>query len=271
MYANLIEYKLLIITIASSYNFDYLQKRIYTHANISDDLIPNKHDKTECYCRVSSLVKAFIFLAVILAATVGLVIFFLNSNNSTRDIVKDTVKDVADTNIDNISPTIPEPRIEVSENLRFNEGETSKTDNINKPELTIKSSNIRDPKKHGNQVNEKKQSETTNDNSVQEQYEKVLDGFDDGEYTFDVKTLLEPSGTVSKDNEMNKKLVINHESDRSTADPTDFTVEPSTPSTEPEAVNVSESEVTMTSTISTTGNVNSVHSNTIKLKIYDQE
>ena len=172
----------------------------FSSLNTMDDLIPDKRDRTECYCRISSLVKAFIFLGIILGATVGLVIFFLNSNNtSSKDLLKDTNSDVTNV-VDNISPTfLPEPRVKTSENSKINEvnsvSSRKTVKQTQKPNITIKSSRNNN-KTHSGKV-EISEVDIDGDiksdkDTIKSEYEKVLSGFgDDGEFNLSVESFLD--------------------------------------------------------------------------------
>ena len=155
----------------------------HSSLNTTDDLIPNKRDGAECTCRVSTLVKAFIFLGIILAATVGLIIFFLNNNN--RELLKDNISEVTTTNLNHISPSNVASSIDTSENFIANDGEVSNTVTSGKPKLPIKSSKTSDNTRTGSHhdVN------TNTTDNVQAEFEKVWHGFDDDDFKFDVDSV----------------------------------------------------------------------------------
>ena len=135
----------------------------YSSLTTVDDLLPGK-DSTECYCRISSLVKAFVFLGILLGATVGLVIFFLagsGPNTATTQTNRDLFSQQR-----NYS--------ESSENFLGAEGEL-----INNRNTTPTTQSPHLP--------------TTNQldhQNIRDEYQKVLNGFEDGEYNLDVKKLL---------------------------------------------------------------------------------
>ena len=143
----------------------------YSSLNTVDDLLPGK-DSTECYCRISSLVKAFVFLGILLGATVGLVIFFLagsGPNTETRGTTVTTATDTTTaannynlTNRDHFSQQ--RKYSESSENFLGDEGE----------------------------LNNRNMTSTTESphQNIRDEYHKVLNGFEDGEYNLDVKELL---------------------------------------------------------------------------------
>ena len=166
----------------------------FSSLNTVDDLLPNKRHRSSCECRISSLIKAFIILGIVLGATVGLIIFFLKPHPYS-EIFKDTKSDANITNVDNISPTKPEPRIDGSENFRQNEGEASKpVMRPHRPDTQdIKSSNNSDqkPRKMHAEQEEESETESEKDSSMRSQYEKVLGGFDDGEFSLSVEDFLE--------------------------------------------------------------------------------
>lgn len=149
----------------------------YSSLNTMDDLMSNKGQSIsahhfsdqsvfsgdECYCRISSLVKAFIFLGIILGATVGVVIFFLNNNTSEP---LDLRKELADKTADNSSHhhSVPaSPRITQSQsdnNLGISTITKVTSDQI------IKSSKTDDNVK----------------SDIRKVYDNVLNGFDDGQF-----------------------------------------------------------------------------------------
>ena len=133
----------------------------YSSLNTVDDLLPGK-DRTECYCRISSLVKAFVFLGILLGATVGLVIFFLAGAGPDTEMLETTTNNYNLTNRDHFSPQ--RKHSESSENFQGAEGE------LNNRNIT---STTESP--HQN---------------IRDEYHKVLNGFEDGEYNLDVKELL---------------------------------------------------------------------------------
>ena len=135
----------------------------------------------ECYCRISSLVKAFIFLVILLGASVGIVIFFLNNNSDAPDSRKELHEDV-DKSLDNNIVLSSAPRIEQSENVK---------NIVNRNNTFTKSSN----------------SAKTPSDSIKSVYDQVLDSFEDGELTLradnivelEKKTLETDSVTVKND------------------------------------------------------------------------
>ena len=135
----------------------------------------------ECYCRISSLVKAFIFLVILLGASVGIVIFFLNNNSDAPDSRKELHEDV-DNTLDNNIVLSSAPRIEQSENVK---------NIVNRNNTFTKSSN----------------SAKTPSDSIKSVYDQVLDSFEDGELTLradnivelEKKTLETDSVTVKND------------------------------------------------------------------------
>ena len=161
----------------------------FSSLNTVDDLLPNKRRRSSCECRISSLIKAFIILGIVLGATVGLIIFFLKPHPYS-EIFKDTKSDANITNVDNNSPTSPEPRIDGSENLRANEGEVSRP--VTRPQgpdtPAIKSSSNSDQKPSGKMDKHEEESETESEKDpMRSQYEKVLGGFEDGEFSLSVE------------------------------------------------------------------------------------
>ena len=134
----------------------------YSSLNTVDDLLPGK-DRTECYCRISSLVKAFVFLGILLGATVGLVIFFLAGAGPDTGMVETATDNYNLTNRDHFSQQ--RKYSESSENIVGAEGELNNR-NITTTTPESEHQNIRD------------------------EYQKVLHGFEDGEYNLDVKELL---------------------------------------------------------------------------------
>ena len=100
------------------------------------------------------------------------------------------------TNVDNNSAAKPELRIaDGSENFRLNEGEASKpVMRPHRPDTPdIKSSNNSDQKPgkmHEEHEEEESESEKE-ESSMRTQYEKVLGGFDDGEFSLSVEDFLE--------------------------------------------------------------------------------
>ena len=138
----------------------------YSSLNTVDDLLPGK-DRTECYCRISSLVKAFVFLGILLGATVGLVIFFLAGAGPDTGMLESSGGTATDnynlTNSDHFSQQ--RKYSESSENILGAEGELN---NRNITTTTPES---------GHQ-------------NIRDEYQKVLHGFEDGEYNLDVKELL---------------------------------------------------------------------------------
>ena len=92
----------------------------YSSLTTMEDLLPGKMDRTECYCRISSLVKAFVFLGILLGATVGLVIFFLN-NPGQEGLKANTTNNFNVTNGDHFSKLLKNS--ESSENFLGDEGE----------------------------------------------------------------------------------------------------------------------------------------------------
>ena len=165
----------------------------FSSMNTVDDLLPSKSRRSACECRISSLIKAFIILGIVLGATVGLIIFFLKPHPYS-EIFKDT-SDANITNVDNNSPAKPEPRIDGSENFRQNEGDTSKpVTRPHRPDTQdIKSSNNSDqkPGKMHEEQEEESETESEMDSSMRSQYEKVLGGFEDGEFSLSVEDFLE--------------------------------------------------------------------------------
>ena len=168
----------------------------FSSLNTVDDLLPTKRNRSSCECRISSLVKAFILLSIVLGATVGLIIFFLKPHPYS-EIFKDTKSDANITNVDNNSSAKPELRIaDGSENFRLNEGEASKP--VMRPHRPdIKSSNNSDQKpRKMHEEHEEEESESDKDSSMRTQYEKVLGGFDDGEFSLSVEDFLEETKGV---------------------------------------------------------------------------
>ena len=134
----------------------------YSSLNTVDDLLPGK-DRTECYCRISSLVKAFVFLGILLGATVGLVIFFMAGSGPDTEMVETTTTNNYNlTDRDHFSQQ--RKYSESSENFLGDEGE----------------------------LNNRNMTSTTESphQNIRDQYHKVLHGFEDGEYNLDVKELL---------------------------------------------------------------------------------
>ena len=174
----------------------------YSSLNTVDDLLPES-DKTECYCRISSLVKAFVFLGILLGATVGLVIFFLAGsapNTETLGTLGTTAnKNYNLTNRDHFSQQ--RKYSESSENFLGAEGELN---NRNKT-LTTQSP-------HAPTTTQADQQ------NIRDEYQKVLNGFDDGEYNLDVKELL---GEISGDSNRTTKPE-DASSDQSGNDPPPF-------------------------------------------------
>ena len=166
----------------------------FSSLNTVDDLLPSKRHRSSCEWRISSLIKAFIILGIVLGATVGLIIFFLKPHPYS-EIFKDTKSDANITNVDNNSPAKPEPRIDGSENFRLNEGEASKpVMRPHRPDTkNIKSSNNSDqkPGKMHEEQEEESETESEKESSMRSQYEKVLGGFDDGEFSLSVEDFLE--------------------------------------------------------------------------------
>ena len=77
-----------------------------TSVATSSSLLPSQ-DKSECYCRLSSLVKGTIFLLILLGATCGLVLWFLNHNSAAQEIFKDTPPNVASDVKGNVNAKVP--------------------------------------------------------------------------------------------------------------------------------------------------------------------
>ena len=147
----------------------------YSSLTTMEDLLPGKMDRTECYCRISSLVKAFVFLGILLGATVGLVIFFLN-NPGQEGLKANTTNNFNVTNGDHFSKLLKNS--ESSENFLGDEGEVDNRKIPTSPNTvtTTRSSDTSDA------------SEVPN-HDIRQEYEKVLNGFEDGEYNLDVKEL----------------------------------------------------------------------------------
>ena len=143
----------------------------YSSLNTVDDLLPGK-DRTQCYCRVSSLLKAFVFLGILLGATVGLVIFFLAGSSSPNT-------ETLQTDRDHFSQQ--RNYSESSENFLGAEGELN--NNRNKTPTT--------PSPHSPTSTE------LDHQNIRDEYQKVLNGFEDGEYNLDVKELLGEISTAS--------------------------------------------------------------------------
>ena len=133
-------------------------------------------DKTECYCRISSLVKAFVFLGILLGASVGLVIFFLNGPNK-EILATNTTNNSNVTSNDQFSELLRNS--ESSENFLGDEGEVDNRKIPTSPNTaptTTRSSDTSDA------------SELPH-HDIRQEYEKVLNGFEDGEYNLDVNEL----------------------------------------------------------------------------------
>ena len=148
----------------------------YSSLTTMEDLLPGKMDRTECYCRISSLVKAFVFLGILLGATVGLVIFFLN-NPGQEGLKANTTNNFNVTNGDHFSKLLKNS--ESSENFLGDEGEVDNRKIPTSPNTaptTTRSSDTSDA------------SELPH-HDIRQEYEKVLNGFEDGEYNLDVKEL----------------------------------------------------------------------------------
>ena len=151
----------------------------YSSLNTVDDLLPGP-DSTECYCRISSLVKAFVFLGILLGATVGLVIFFLaGSGPNTETLETSPANNSNLTNRDHFSQQ--RNYSESSENFLGAEGELN--NNRNKTPTT--------PSPHSPTSTE------VDHQNIRDEYQKVLNGFEDGEYNLDVKELLGEISTAS--------------------------------------------------------------------------
>ena len=157
----------------------------YSSLNTMEDLLPGKMDKTECYCRISSLVKAFIFLGILLGATVGLVIFFLNGPNK-QSLATNTTNSSNVTNTDHFSELLTNS--ESSENFLGDEGEVDnrniparpKTATTTTTTSTTTTTTTRSDPSHALEVEH---------HDIRQEYEKVLNGFEDGEYNLDVAVL----------------------------------------------------------------------------------
>ena len=157
----------------------------YSSLNTVEDLLPGKQDRTECYCRISSLVKAFVFLGIILGATVGLIIFFLNG--PSKEIVSTTTTHNFNvTNGDHFSELLKNS--ESSENFLGDEGEQNNRKTPTKPET------VRPPLATDNSA-----PSEADHHAIRDEYEKVLNGFDDGEYNLDVKELFGEAGSESSE------------------------------------------------------------------------
>ena len=140
----------------------------YSSLNTVDDLLPGK-DRTQCYCRVSSLLKAFVFLGILLGATVGLVIFFLAGSGPATQTA---VNNYNLTDSDHFSQQ--RKYSESSENVLGAEGEGN---NRNNTPTTAQSTDGQTNTQAGH-------------HNIRDEFQKVLDGFEDGEYNLDVKELL---------------------------------------------------------------------------------
>ena len=138
----------------------------YSSLDTVEDLLPgaDRTDRTECHCRISSLVKAFVFLGILLGATVGLVIFFLAGSGPNTETLQ--------TERDHFSQE--RNYSESSENFLGAQGElinnrntTPTTQSPHLPTTTL-----------------------LDHQNIRDEYQKVLNGFEDGEYNLDVKELL---------------------------------------------------------------------------------
>ena len=148
----------------------------YSSLTTVDDLLPGP-DQTECYCRISSLVKAFVFLGILLGATVGLVIFFLAGSGTNTETLETNNSNL--THRDHFSQQ--RNYSESSENFLGAEGELN--NNRNKTPTT-----------------QSPHSPTTTEldhQNIRDEYQKVLNGFEDGEYNLDVKELLGEISTAA--------------------------------------------------------------------------
>ena len=153
----------------------------FSSLNTVDDLLPNQRQRSgPCYCRISSLVKAFIILGLVLGVTVGLVIFFLKPHPYS-ELFKDAT---SDKNNATTSPTIPEPRVHAAENS-FSANEVTRR----QPGAATKtSSNPSDRTQTRRRPEEDTEEESDEeDGNMRSQYEKVLHGFgDDGEFNLKI-------------------------------------------------------------------------------------
>ena len=163
----------------------------YSSLNTMEGLLPGKMDKTECYCRISSLVKAFVFLGILLGASVGLVIFFLNGPNK-EILATNTTNNSNVTSNDQFSELLRNS--ESSENFLGDEGEVDNRNIPTKPKTATTTTTTTTTTSTTTHSDSSHTSSEVEHHDIRQEYEKVLNGFEDGEYNLDVAVLFGEEG-----------------------------------------------------------------------------